>query len=226
MTYPAHQLESEALKTAEERGIDLNPWLLHSKELNRLHSAIGEALTWRQYQSWQRNTPADFRRRFADVARVTKSRKVLAIAAEGLKLVERCEAIADTQALLWGLSSSSKPNNLLGVDTMISQTEARHRQLTARNCFRHNGPECYRKVDPDNCMACALRGSGSGDKRPPNVAGWARIYVESQFAMPRAWLRKFCLELQSENKDYAAALVESIEYFGLPKFVEEGSGYE
>lgn len=98
----------------------------------------------------------------------------------------------------------------------IDTAKALHLRNTAQNCFAHYAG-CTR-LDPDNCGACALTQGADA----PNYAGWARVYVEAGFALPRRWTRAFCLELQSPNEAYAAALVDSIAYFGLPRFVDEG----
>lgn len=96
MTYQAQIKEAEALETAEARGYALNPWTLHGKELLRLNSALCDALTWKQYHTCYRLGRANmsYRSSFERALKVSRSAKVRAIATEGLKLVERCEALA------------------------------------------------------------------------------------------------------------------------------------
>lgn len=85
--------DGSALEAFLVRHLALNPWTIHGKALNAIHAAISERLTWKQHRRWQQSAPDTFRRRFADVARVTTNKVTLGIAAEGLKLVARCEAL-------------------------------------------------------------------------------------------------------------------------------------
>lgn len=76
----------------------LNPWITHGKELLRIHEALSEAFTWKQFQVWQglveQDTARTFRSMFTKALKVSKSAKVHALATEGLKLVERCETLS------------------------------------------------------------------------------------------------------------------------------------
>ncbi len=72
------------------------------------------------------------------------------------------------------------------------------------------------KPDPDNCEACAIR---TGGREGPNVAGWARLFVEAQRPVPKKWREAFQRELDSDNRAYANALQRSIVTFGEPRFV-------
>jgi hypothetical protein len=101
---------------------------------------------------------------------------------------------------------------------------------TARNVMYgdpyHNSGAC-RRGGPDereNCAGCVLRGytprGGWGDdinvrRDGPNYAGWARVYVESQTAIPARWRDAFERELHSDNEAYAAALALSVATFGV-----------
>ena len=81
-----------------------NPWIANGRELLRIRSAICGALTrkqflewsWKQHQFWSRcqDPGRTFRFDFESVASVTKNRKALELAAEGLALVELCEKTA------------------------------------------------------------------------------------------------------------------------------------
>lgn len=97
MAYQAQTIETTAQATAAERGYVLNPWVLHGKELLRLTSEIGMALTWSQYHFWTNQRPSSYRKSFELAAEITTRKNILAMAAEGLKLVERCEALAKTK---------------------------------------------------------------------------------------------------------------------------------
>lgn len=101
--------------------------------------------------------------------------------------------------------------------------EASDLQATATQCFKRHGHEPDVQ-DPDvreNCMACALAGynhlpdsEGSG----PNVAGWARMYIEAGVQIPVQWKRAFQRERFSPNRPYAEALTRSLNTFGHPGY--------
>lgn len=94
--------------------------------------------------------------------------------------------------------------------------EKAHYHNTAAGCFQHSYK--HTKPDPDNCCSCALI-TGKDDEDGPNVAGWARIYVEAGVPIPATWKAAFSRELNSTNSLYAAALARSIATFGQPRFV-------
>ena len=95
-----------------------------------------------------------------------------------------------------------------------SDREAWHYKNTAQSCFRHSYQ--HSTPDPDNCCACALRVETDPDG--PNVAGWARLFVEAGYSMPELWRDAFNRELNSSNIMYAAALKRSLLTFGMPRF--------
>lgn len=91
----------------------------------------------------------------------------------------------------------------------------------------HRSGGCVREgVDGrSNCSTCVLHGyrprGGWGDpeldKRGagPNYAGWARVYVEAGYAIPRKWWDAFRAQRESDNLAYAFALERSIATFGV-----------
>jgi hypothetical protein len=104
-----------------------------------------------------------------------------------------------------------------------TELEAKHLRATARQCFNHY-KHGNTKDERENCSACCLRGyeprGGFGDgykvaRDGPNYAGWARVYVEAGFAIPKKWRAAFAREQNSDNKAYANALTKSIETFGV-----------
>lgn len=97
-----------------------------------------------------------------------------------------------------------------------TEVEAKHYQNTARQCFKHDYDHGA-KSDPLNCQGCALRETSRTDG--PNVAGWARLFVEARMPIPGHWRKAFESELRSKNKRYAEALARSIATFGQPDFV-------
>lgn len=105
-----------------------------------------------------------------------------------------------------------------------SEGEQRHYRNTARQCLTsHDHGSDRSELARTNCGACVLGGyeprGGWGDGRTradgPNYAGWARIYVEAGFAIPRLWEAAFERERHGDNDRYSAALELSIATFGL-----------
>lgn len=73
----------------------LNPWRIHGKELIRLHSALYEALTWKQINSdLFSRASSGYRGCFESALKISSSAIVRSVALEGLKLVERCERLS------------------------------------------------------------------------------------------------------------------------------------
>ena len=95
-------IEAEALKLAQERGYTLNPWTLHSRELLRIWNALMDALTSKQinHKDFKAASFFGYRGCFESSLKVSKSAKVQALATEGLKLVERCEALDNSESAL------------------------------------------------------------------------------------------------------------------------------
>ncbi len=75
----------------------MNPWITHGRELNQLLHLIAHRLSWKQYQRWTASGELSYRVKFASVAKVSASKRVLALAADGLRLVERCESVKALQ---------------------------------------------------------------------------------------------------------------------------------
>lgn len=103
-----------------------------------------------------------------------------------------------------------------------TETEANQLRMIARQLFTHYKHNNSR-LERESCSACVLRGyeprGGFGDgysvKRDgPNYAGWARVYVEAGYSIPKRWKTAFEKELQSDNKAYAEALAKSVATFG------------
>lgn len=106
--------------------------------------------------------------------------------------------------------------NVTGIAPWDPVTEARL-GATARRMFREGHSYEHRGIDADNCSYCALV---TGEVEGPNYAGWARIYIEAGQRIPGKWRHAFALELESDNKPYAEALLRSIATFGQPRFVD------
>lgn len=101
-------------------------------------------------------------------------------------------------------------------ETKWTDKEAAHYRATARDCFKHSYNH-GEKSDPDNCCGCALRETSREDG--PNVAGWARLYVEAGYPIPTVWREAFEGELNSLNHLYKAALLKSLLTFGHPNWI-------
>lgn len=111
------------------------------------------------------------------------------------------------------------------------EKDRRHHQATATSIMVgdefHTTGACRRegRLGRENCATCCILGyeprGGFGDdykvsRDGPNYAGWARIYVEAGYAIPRKWWRAFVAQLESaDNPHYGAALARSIETYGL-----------
>lgn len=75
----------------------------------------------------------------------------------------------------------------------------------------------------EHCAACVLGGYSpkyrrqegyEPDRDGPDYAGWARVYVEAQRAIPAKWRQAFA-EQGHDNKGYYDALGRSIVTFGV-----------
>ena len=105
--------------------------------------------------------------------------------------------------------------------------EAKQLRASARQCFKHYGHNSSR-LERENCSTCVLNGyeprggyeEGYSVRRDgPNYAGWARVFVEAGYLLPKKWKKAFEAERYSENTAYAEALEKSIRTFGEPVFV-------
>lgn len=67
-----------------------NPWLKHGKALLRIRGELCDAMTWKQFDRWNRGHTT-FRQGFELAAKLSKSKRITTLASEGLKLVEMCE---------------------------------------------------------------------------------------------------------------------------------------
>jgi hypothetical protein len=112
----------------------------------------------------------------------------------------------------------------------VKRESAIARQYLARH--DHSGADRSRLVR-ENCAACVLGGyrpkGGWGDpeldKRGagPNVAGWARVFVQARQPVPQEWAGAFWDELGQDrrypgsepNWAYAVALARDIATFGV-----------
>jgi len=106
--------------------------------------------------------------------------------------------------------------DVTGIAPWDPATEARLGAI-ARRMFRDGHSYEHRGIDADNCSFCALVTGGFDG---PNYAGWARLYIEAGQRIPGKWRHAFVLELESDNKAYADALLRSIATFGQPKFLD------
>lgn len=98
--------------------------------------------------------------------------------------------------------------------------------LTAKLAFdQHGHDEEADFITKYNCSACRLVGYqpfDTGNFDSPNVAGWERMYVEAQRALPEKWKNAFEKSLfDTSNVLYLSALRRSIATFGYPKFKKE-----
>jgi hypothetical protein len=49
----------------------------------------------------------------------------------------------------------------------------------------------------------------------PPYEGWAKLYVDAERGIPKAWYNDFIDELVSEDVHYRHQLEESVRYFGV-----------
>jgi hypothetical protein len=113
-------------------------------------------------------------------------------------------------------SQTSNPNEQTSTDW---QQQRIARQLLARH--DHNKSD-KSPLTRENCGACTLNGyisrSDRHGQKPsdgPNYAGWARVYVQAQYVIPRKWHKAFEAEMESDNTAYSDALKRDINVFGV-----------
>ncbi len=69
----------------------------------------------------------------------------------------------------------------------------------------------------ESCSACTLNGyHPRGERRDfINNAGWARVYIQAGKFIPTNLQFQFLVELASDNRSYANALVQDIRDYGI-----------
>lgn len=109
-------------------------------------------------------------------------------------------------------------------DEPWSPEEQRYHRGLKNNVWRHDhdavtGDREERNLVRSNCGACVLDGyrDRHDDESPtdaPNYAGWARVYVECNRAVPEKFLSGFERDL-NEDTPYGAALRRSVVTYGV-----------
>jgi hypothetical protein len=104
------------------------------------------------------------------------------------------------------------------------ESEKQQLHLSALRQFRCDWKHGKSRDERENCCGCCLRGyEPRGGIEPdysvrrdgPNVAGWARLYVQAGY-VPKKWQGAFERErARTDNELYRVALERDIATFGL-----------
>lgn len=91
--------------------------------------------------------------------------------------------------------------------------EAEQRRAMARQeLYSHGHAPTRSRLVRDNCTAC-VHGEARAKGKIPNVAGWARVWVQGGWRIPPARLAR---ELaRTDNLPYVEALKRDIATFGV-----------